>query len=64
MVRKAYFHGNDILTLMEETQVDGLIICEKNVVKYCSPSAKKMLDLPEHDFIEKLSKKWFCKVGT
>ena len=57
-------YDNETLTLIEESQVEGIIICENNEVTYCSPSAQKILDFSETDFPEKLSNTRFAKAGT
>ena len=60
----AFEHGNDMLTLIKDSQVDGLIIIEKNdKIKYLNPGAKKMLGLPETDFLETLNKTKFINEG-
>ena len=64
LVRQAYQDGNEILTLTEESQVDGVIICEKEgaKIKYCSPRAKQMLDLAETGFFSKLVETEFVEM--
>ena len=60
----AFNNGNDLLNLIKDSHSDGLIIIEKNdKIKYCNPGAKKMLGLPETDFLETLSKTKFVNEG-
>jgi PAS domain-containing protein len=66
-MRKAHVHGGEVLAIIEQQQVDGLIIWEcdddKGKVIYCNPSAKRLLGLPDYDFEVKLNAKEFYNVG-
>jgi len=61
-MRRAYMHGDEVLAVIEQQQVEGLIIWEHDdhgKIIYCNLSAKRLLGLPETDFQEKLGEKEF-----